>query len=133
MLKQDPLIANSVRHPRGTIINIASMYGIIGTPASIPVVSYTAAKHGVVGLTKADALAYAPHNIKINALCPGYVRTPLLETTAGDIMAKDVEKTPMGRMAEMGEIGDHVVMLASPLTSFMCGAALVADGGYTIH
>lgn len=133
MLKQDPLEPNSLRHPRGTIINIASMYGIIGTPLNTSVVSYTAAKHGVVGLTKADALAYAPHNIKINALCPGYVGTPLLKTMADGIMSKEIEKTPMGRMAEMDEIGDHVVMLASPLTSYMCGAAMVADGGYTIQ
>lgn len=134
MLKQEHLVPNSPRHPRGTIINIASMYGIVATNLNTPVVSYTAAKHGVVGLTKADAVAYAPRGIKINALCPGYVLTPLMQEHMKDeTMQKELEKTPMGRMATMEEMGDHVVMLASPLGSFMCGAALVADGGFTIQ
>jgi len=134
MLKQEPLVPSSPRHPRGTIVNIASMYGIVATNLNTPVVSYTAAKHGVVGLTKADAVAYAPRGIKINALCPGYVLTPLMqEHMKGEMMQKELEKTPMGRMATMEEMGDHVVMLASPLGSFMCGAALVADGGFTVQ
>lgn len=133
MLKQEPY-EDSPRHFRGTIINIASMYGIIGTSLNTPVVSYTAAKHGVVGLTKADAIAYAPHRIKINALCPGYVRTPLVEASVeGGVMQKEVERTPIGRMASMEEMGDHVVLLASPLSSFMAGSAMVADGGFTVQ
>lgn len=134
MLKQEPLEPDSPRHFRGTIINIASMYGIIGTSLNTPVVSYTAAKHGVVGLTKADAIAYAPHRIKINALCPGYVRTPLVEASVdGPVMTREVQRTPVGRMASMEEMGDHVVLLASPLSSFMAGSAMVADGGFSIQ
>ena len=134
MLKQEPLVANSSRHFRGTIINIASMYGEIATSMNTPVVSYTAAKHGVVGLTRADAIAYAPKGIKINALCPGYVLTPLVDAhMKGEIMERETGRTPIGRFASMEEMGDHVVMLASPLTSFMVGSAMVADGGFSIQ
>lgn len=105
------------------------MYGLVGTSSNTPVVSYTAAKHGVIGLTKADALAYAAHGIRINAICPGYVATPLLQSTMhSEMIQKEMAKIPIARMAEMDEIADHIAMLASPMTSYMYGAALVADG-----
>lgn len=108
------------------------MYGIVGTSLNVPVVSYTAAKHGVIGLTRADALAYAPRDIRINAICPGYVRTPLIESSMQtDIMQREGAKIPVGRFADMEEIADHITFLASPMSSYMYGSALVADGYVT--
>lgn len=120
---------SSPRYNRGVIINVASMYGIVATSLNTPVVAYTASKHGVVGLTRADAIAYAPKGIRINAVCPGYVATPLVQgTMRSAVIQKEIDKIPVGRMAEMEEIADHITFLASPLSSYMYGASMVADG-----
>ncbi|KAL4926330.1 SDR family NAD(P)-dependent oxidoreductase [Aspergillus undulatus] len=133
MLEQEKR-KNSPRHNRGVIINVASMYGLVATSLNTPVVSYTAAKHGVIGLTRADAIAYAPKGIRINAVCPGYVATPLVEQAmAANVMQKEVDKIPVGRLASMDEIADHITFLASPMSSYMYGTAMVADGGFTIQ
>lgn len=105
------------------------MYGIVATSLNVPVVSYTAAKHGVVGLTRADAIAYAPKGIRINAICPGYVDTPLIQSAMQTgTMQREMSKIPVGRIAEMDEIADHITFLASPMSSYMYGSAMVADG-----
>ncbi|KAF9889981.1 hypothetical protein FE257_006661 [Aspergillus nanangensis] len=110
------------------------MYGVVATSLSVPVISYTAAKHGVVGLTKADALAYAPKGIRINAICPGYVATPLvLSTMPEEVLQREIAKTPVGRLADMDEVGDMISFLVSPMSSYMYGAAMVGDGGFTIQ
>lgn len=120
---------SSPRHNRGVIINVASMYGIIATSLNTPVVSYTAAKHGVIGLTRADAIAYAPRDIRINAICPGYVLTPLIQANMGSgTMQAEQEKIPVGRLASMEEIADHITFLASPMSSYMYGSSVIADG-----
>jgi hypothetical protein len=81
-----------------------------------------------------DAITYAAQAIRINAICPGYVNTPLLqEATASGAMDSEIAKTPMGRMAHVDEIADSIVFLASPMASFMTGASLVVDGGYTVN
>lgn len=131
MLKQENL---GLREGRGNIINVSSMYGLVAPPSYIPASPYTAAKHGVVGLTKSDAIAYAAQGIRINAICPGYVNTPLLkEAAVSGAMDSEIAKTPMQRMADVDEIADSIVFLASPMASFMTGASLVVDGGYTIN
>ncbi|KAL3430353.1 hypothetical protein BDV09DRAFT_199746 [Aspergillus tetrazonus] len=128
MLTQDKR-EDSPRHNRGVIINVASMYGILAPSLNTPAVAYAASKHGVVGLTRADAVAYAPRGIRINAICPGYVETPLVKDTMHNgVVQKEVEKIPVGRLANMDEIGDHITFLASPLSSYMYGAAMMADG-----
>lgn len=105
------------------------MYGIVATSLNVPAVSYTAAKHGVIGLTRADAIAYAPKGIRINAICPGYVDTPLIRSAMQtDTMQREITKIPVGRVADMDEIADHITFLASPLSSYMYGSAMVADG-----
>lgn len=109
------------------------MYGIIGTNASVGNVSYSATKHGVVGMTKADAIVYAKEGIRINAMCPGYVATPLLKSAGPELMAGEVARTPLDRLAEMEEIGDSIVYMVSPLSSFMHGSSMVVDGGYSIQ
>lgn len=122
-------VCSSPRYNRGVIINVASMYGIVATSLNTPVVAYTASKHGVVGLTRADAIAYAPKGIRINAVCPGYVATPLVQgTMQSAAIQREIDKIPVGRMAEMEEIADHITFLASPLSSYMYGASMVADG-----
>jgi len=109
------------------------MYGLIAPPPSIPSTQYCASKHGVIGLTKADATAYAAHGIRINALCPGYIATPLLGNNPNSgLMGEEVKKTPVLRLGTPEEIADCVVFLGSEMSSFMNGASLVADGGYTL-
>jgi NAD(P)-dependent dehydrogenase (short-subunit alcohol dehydrogenase family) len=85
-------------------------------------------------MTRADAIAYAGDGIRINCINPGYVVTPLLESATGtDVMKRELERTPMGRFANMEEIADSIVFLASPMSSYMAGACLVVDGGFTIQ
>ncbi|KFY88234.1 hypothetical protein V498_06878 [Pseudogymnoascus sp. VKM F-4517 (FW-2822)] len=131
MLAQERL---SVREGRGTIINVASMYGLVGPPGHVAATAYTASKHGVLGLTKADAITYAPKGIRINAICPGYVDTPLLRAhSQTNYMKKELLKVPLGRLSSQEETADAIAFLVSPIASFMVGAALVADGGYSIQ
>ncbi|KAF2093573.1 oxidoreductase [Rhizodiscina lignyota] len=120
------------RSVRGSIVNVASMLGLVGVSKNTPAGAYGPTKHGVMGLTKSDAIAYAAERIRINAMCPGYVETPLLlEAMKGPAMSGEMEKVPMGRLAKMDEIADAMVFLSSPMASFMTGTGLVVDGGYT--
>ncbi|KAM5342239.1 hypothetical protein ACJ41O_013205 [Fusarium nematophilum] len=111
---------------------MASMYGTVGISSPQPATAYAASKHAVVGLTKTDASTFAEHGIRINAICPGYVETPLLRaaTQAGN-MDGEIAKTPMKRLGTVEEIVDCIVFLASPMSSFMTGSTMVVDGGYT--
>jgi NAD(P)-dependent dehydrogenase (short-subunit alcohol dehydrogenase family) len=86
------------------------------------------------GLTRPqDAVAYAAYGIRINAICPGYVNTPLLKAAIeAGVMEPEIAKTPMQRLGNVEEIADSIVFLASPMASFMTGANLVVDGGYSV-
>ena len=122
------------RYGRGNIINVASMYGLVAPPPYIGATQYTAAKHGVVGLSKADALSYAAHKIRINAICPGYIQTPLLgDAPQSGAMDPEIQKVPMGRLGSPEEIADCITFLASPWASYVTGSSLVADGGYIVN
>ena len=134
MLKQEKR-TDSYRSYRGSIVNTASMYGLIGPTLNVPSTAYATSKHAVVGMTKADAVAFAPQGIKINALCPGYVATPLVMSSmnSGSVMEDERVKVPIQRLAEMEEIGDCVAWLHSDASSYVVGAAMVADGGFTIQ
>lgn len=104
--------------------------------AAVPATAYTASKHAVVGMTRADAAAFAPRGIKINALCPGYIVTPLIGESImeeGGILDLERKKTPLQRLGNVEEIGDCVAFMHSEASSFMIGAAMVVDGGFTIH
>ncbi|KAI1859653.1 uncharacterized protein JN550_011848 [Neoarthrinium moseri] len=131
MLKQEDL---GPREGRGRIINVASMFGLVAPGTYMSHTAYTAAKHGVIGLTKGDGNTYGPYGIRINAICPGYVATPLLvhsmDQTPDSPLTRDIAKTPLKRVAQMEEVGDAIAFLASPLSSFMQSSALVADGGF---
>ncbi len=115
----------------GAIVNCSSLGGLVGLPGRA---SYHASKHGVLGLTKSAALEYAPRGIRINAVCPGTIDTPMV----ADMLAKDeldmaeaVRNQPIGRLGTADEIAAAVLWLCSPAASFIVGVALPVDGGYT--
>ena len=112
----------------GSIVNISSILGNTATKFSP---AYVASKHGIVGLTKAAALEYADKNIRINAVGPGYIKTPLVLNALDDATLKAlVELHPIGRLGESEEIAELILWLASPKSSFVTGAYYPADGGY---
>ena len=112
----------------GVIINTASILGLIGSATSS---AYVAAKHGVVGLTKVAAADHAEDNIRVNAVCPGYIETPMTEETMRRRGGRILARVPMARMGKAGEIAEAVVWLCSPKASFVTGVSWAVDGGYT--
>jgi NAD(P)-dependent dehydrogenase (short-subunit alcohol dehydrogenase family) len=115
----------------GAVVNCSSLGGLVGLPSRA---AYHAAKHGVIGLTKSAALEYAPRNIRINAVCPGTIDTPMVAEmirTQPDAMAGISKTQPMGRLGRADEIAAAVLWLASPAASLVTGVALPVDGGYT--
>lgn len=121
-----------VEEGRGAIVNVSSMCGEIVVHPQ-PQVAYNAAKAGVNMLTKSLAVEWARHGVRVNAVAPGYTATEL--TLAGrsnpDWFATWLDRTPMGRLGEPHEIADAVLFLASDAASFITGAVLAVDGGYT--
>jgi 3alpha(or 20beta)-hydroxysteroid dehydrogenase len=111
------------RNGRGSIVNVASIYGPVGAPGYV---AYTASKGAVIAMTKVAALEHAPHRIRVNAICPGPVRTPMSEQE-GDA---SVDITPLGRRAEPEEISAAVAFLASDDASYVTGAEIAVDGGF---
>ncbi len=114
----------------GAIVNTASINGLVGNPAQP---GYTATKHGVVGLTRHAALRWAKAGIRVNAVCPGVVETPMTAPlVANPEMRKVIDgMTPMGRMGQAEEIASAVLWLCSDQASFVTGHPLVIDGGAT--
>jgi NAD(P)-dependent dehydrogenase (short-subunit alcohol dehydrogenase family) len=120
----------------GSVVNLASNFGLVGKQR-IP--AYCASKHGVIGLTKSAALDYAKSGIRVNAVCPGPIDTPLLsgiETAmgaAGAAMRCEVEESvPMGRIGLASEVGELIAWLCSDAASFVTGAAVPVDGGFVV-
>ncbi len=111
----------------GAIVNTSSIAGLVGLPTSA---GYVAAKHGVVGLTKTAAIEYAERNIRVNAVCPGFIQTAMTEDTMtrrGDAI---IAQIPFGRMGQPAEIAEMVVWLCSERASYVSGAAYNVDGGW---
>ncbi|MEK5445033.1 SDR family NAD(P)-dependent oxidoreductase [Fredinandcohnia sp. FSL W7-1320] len=109
----------------GVIVNTASMYGWVGSPGSA---AYNAAKGGVVNLTRSLALEYAEQNIRVNALCPGFIDTPIIPEESKEVLRS---MTPMKRLGQAKEMAKAVLFLASDDSTFMTGNSLIVDGGYT--
>lgn len=125
---------HELRHMRaqgsGAIVNCSSLGGLVGLPGRA---SYHASKHGVIGLTTSAALEYAPRGIRINAVCPGTIDTPMVSDmiTKGELDRAEAEANqPINRLGTAEEIAQAVLWLCSPGASFVIGVALPVDGGY---
>ena len=117
----------------GAIVNNSSLGGLVGIAERG---IYHASKHGVVGLTKSAGLEYAAKGIRVNAVCPGIIETPMVMgmlETQPEAMAALMKEVPMGRLGRAEEIADAVLWLCSPASSFVIGHALPVDGGYTVR
>jgi NAD(P)-dependent dehydrogenase (short-subunit alcohol dehydrogenase family) len=114
----------------GAIVNISSQMGHVGGPNRT---AYCASKHGVEGLTKAMALELAPRGIRVNAVAPTYIETPMTSAFFADpeVRAGAVARIPLGRVGSVDEVVGAVVYLASPAASLVTGTSLLVDGGYT--
>ena len=121
-----------VKQGNGTIVNNSSLGGLVANPGRA---AYHAAKHGVLGLTKCAAVEYATRNIRVNAVCPGTIETPMVSDmfATGDL---DVEKVtaaqPVKRLGKAEEVADVVLWLCGPTSTYVIGQSISVDGGYTI-
>jgi NAD(P)-dependent dehydrogenase (short-subunit alcohol dehydrogenase family) len=117
----------------GSIVNVSSALGL--APGDIPQAAYAASKAGLLGLTRELAAQWAPHSIRVNALVPGFfaseLTAPLLSRAAG--LAKVVDRTPLGRVGQPVELAGPLLLLASDAGSYITGATLCVDGGWTMH
>ena len=125
-------ITHMLQSGGGAIVNTASIAGLIAEPG---ISAYIAAKHGVIGLSKAAAVEYASKGIRINALAPGLVNTAMTKAWFDDpnMSAYFTANTPIGRVSQPAEIAGMVLFLCSDLASFAVGQTFVIDGGYTTH
>jgi NAD(P)-dependent dehydrogenase (short-subunit alcohol dehydrogenase family) len=114
----------------GAIVNCSSLGGLVGLPGRA---AYHASKHGVIGLTKCAAMDYAAKGIRVNAICPGVIDTPMGGNFSPEAIAEFVKDQPIGRQGKPEEIAAAVLWLCSPGASFVLGVALPVDGGFTAH
>ncbi|OAA59475.1 short-chain dehydrogenase [Cordyceps fumosorosea ARSEF 2679] len=117
---------------RGAVVHVASQLGLVAKAGAAP---YCASKGAVIGMTRADAVDYAPDGIRVNCVCPGIVATPMTTGTREleEAVRPAIPIAPMNRMASPDEIAGPILFLCSPEASFVQGHALVVDGGYTIN
>jgi NAD(P)-dependent dehydrogenase (short-subunit alcohol dehydrogenase family) len=118
------------RQGSGAIVNCSSLGGLVGLPGRA---AYHATKHGVIGLTKSAALDVAAEGIRVNAICPGCIDTPVGDGIDPDAMKNFLKEQPIGRLGRPEEIAAVVLWLCSPASSFVLGVALPVDGGFTTH
>jgi NAD(P)-dependent dehydrogenase (short-subunit alcohol dehydrogenase family) len=121
-----------LEHGGGSIVNTSSGAGVIGIRGQA---AYVAAKHGLIGLTKSAALEYAAQGVRVNAICPGIIETPMMHRFSGGTpegRARVIDQEPVGRMGSPEEIASAVLWLSSDLGAFATGHAMVIDGGQTV-
>ena len=124
-------IPQMLRQGGGSIVNSASTLGLVALEGAT---AYNAAKHGVVGLTKTAALEYARRNLRVNCVCPGFIRTAMVERAIDKAMVAEEQMIaiePIGRLGKPEEIAEGVCWLFSDAASFVTGHSLVIDGGWT--
>jgi NAD(P)-dependent dehydrogenase (short-subunit alcohol dehydrogenase family) len=114
----------------GAIVNCSSLGGLVGLPGRA---AYHASKHGVIGLTKCAAMDNAAHGVRVNAVCPGCIDTPMGEAIDPAAMSSFLKEQPIGRMGRAEEVAAAVLWLCSPGASFVLGVALPVDGGFVTH
>lgn len=121
-------IRQMLENGKGSIVNIASVAGLVGKDEGH---SYSASKAGVVNLTRSEGISYAKSGIRVNAICPGYVKTPMIAGRSDELYESYKDIQPIGRFGEPEEIAKACLFLASDDSSFVTATALCVDGGYT--
>ena len=121
-------VAHMARSGGGSIVCISSASGVIGQQAQV---AYNASKHGVIGLVRCMALDHAADGIRVNAVCPGVMRTPMLDALSAEQLAALEAMHPLGRVADPAEIAQAVLHLAGDESSFTTGGVFLVDGGLT--
>jgi NAD(P)-dependent dehydrogenase (short-subunit alcohol dehydrogenase family) len=111
----------------GRIVNVASMAGTKGVGGGS---AYSASKHGVLGLTKSAAIEYGAHNIRVNAVCPGFIETDMIKAVPKKILDFNTLVNPMKRLGNTKEVADTIVWLLCDESSFVNGSSMSIDGGY---
>src|SRR5947209_5817616 len=122
-------LAQMVRQDGGVIVNTSSGAGIRGVAGGA---AYAASKHAILGLTRSAALDYAKQNIRVNAVLPGNIETPMMDRFTGGDIQKAIDLEPVGRLGKPEEIAEAVLWMASDLGGFVTGAATVIDGGWSL-
>lgn len=126
-------ISQMIRQGGGAIVNVSSIAGLLGFPQLSP---YVASKHAVIGLTRSAALENAQNGIRINAVCPGAIKTPMIDRFLGENqqLAETYRRTiPMQRFGRPEEIAETIVFLCSEAASYITGQTIIADGGWTVQ
>jgi 3-oxoacyl-[acyl-carrier protein] reductase len=113
----------------GSVINISSMSGKVGNPGQT---NYSAAKAGLIGLTKAAAKEGARYGIRVNAIQPGFIRTAMTDKMPADVLSERIAEIPLGRIGEPGDVANAAVFLASDLSSYLTGITIEVSGGRNI-
>lgn len=122
-------LAQMVRQGGGVIVNTSSGAGVRGVAGGA---SYAASKHAIIGLTKSAALDYAKQNIRVNAILPGNIETPMMNRFTGGDIQKAIDLEPVGRLGKPEEIADAVLWMSADLGAFVTGAAISVDGGWSL-
>jgi NAD(P)-dependent dehydrogenase (short-subunit alcohol dehydrogenase family) len=122
-------IAQMVRHGGGVVVNTSSGAGIRGVAGGA---SYAASKHAIIGMTRSAALDYAKQNIRVNAILPGNIETPMMDRFTGGDLQKAINLEPVGRLGKPEEIAEAVLWMCSDLGRFVTGSSVVVDGGWSL-